>query len=855
MGTCECENNNNTTVNNKELKHFFTRKNAGVIKYESDKVRREKLKRIKVIKKFIIKNLSRLYKKETYQGLKLKAKNLFFEEEVLNFQHNKSSFEKKLNTQLADYFKGNENIVNDLFQYNLIGSLHSFPKIRDKISIYHNDIIVKNQKEYLNNFISFLKDNNLIKQNLLNAKQLNLSKMILKGSLNFEHLDTANFGKLLMKKTLNEDKHEQININNQNENNENKENSKNNNDDEKRIIKKESKVKFNLSWEQISKDNLIKKEIDNFYDVCFGSTKKNFIECQKKSIFLNILIFQEYKKIPKIKFTCKLQNLLKSLYYLYLLKKYNYLSDTNNYFYKINSLQVKKKSIIRDKILLNNRESFGRNELRIKLLRKAIIDNINDESFNTLESNIMDSMSSILSEEYEKGDNSMISADNDVKLLKSITNNVNYKLTKIKIEEEKNDNKSVFGKTNYDDIVTNAEKSSFHDMVQKMNKLKKNNNARTNKRTRTVKKNKVFEIPEYYNGQFDQTVYLFAGLGTLVNQNLNKLYFGTFRYGYKEGMGILYEIKEYNCIEYYMGEFHDNKINGYGIKIKINEKEFLYEEGLFESGEFIKGKLKKIKKKEERIITFNYEGEVKEDKFCGKGELLEKKYIFQEKERGYIIIQKVNYNGEFKNGKKNGKGKEIFNKIGENIKNYEYEGNFYNGLKEGYGIINYEKNNFVTKYEGFFVKDKAFQKYGIVYFKSGDIYEGFFENNLKNYTGLYSFYDSKNSKIIEHYFGGFLNDSKNGIGKTFVEEKEGKIFIGSYKRGEKEGQFVKIIFKNNEKIKKRRRGLNNNNLLIENANNNNKRDELLPKLELKSYPVYEENEIIDINDNFYFKNI
>lgn len=206
-------------------------------------------------------------------------------------------------------------------------------------------------------------------------------------------------------------------------------------------------------------------------------------------------------------------------------------------------------------------------------------------------------------------------------------------------------------------------------------------------------------------------------------------------------------------------------------------------------------------------------------------------------------------------GKKNGKGKEIFNKIGENIKNYEYEGNFYNGLKEGYGIINYEKNNFVTKYEGFFVKDKAFQKYGIVYFKSGDIYEGFFENNLKNYTGLYSFYDSKNRKIIEHYFGGFLNDSKNGIGKTFVEEKEGKIFIGSYKRGEKEGQFVKIIFKNNEKIKKRRRGLNNNTLLIENVNNNNKRDELLPKLELKSYPVYEENEIIDINDNFYFKNI
>ena len=846
MGTCQCENNTYIYINynneTKELKNFFSRKNARTIQEQPDIIKTEKQKKIRIIKKFIIKNMSRLYKKEKYKGLKMKSRNLFFEEEQLNFQYNKSFFEQKLNKLLTDYFKGKEKIINDLFPYNLIGSLHSFPKLRDKISSYHNDNTLKNKKEYLDNFISFLTDNNLIKTHTKKPNLLSMSKYSFKGLNNMENEESANLGKLLTKKTLKEDDFEKID--------ETDENRKNNSIEDLKISKKESKVKFNLSWDQINKDNLMKKEIDNFFDVCFGSTKKNFAECQKKSIFLNILIFQEYKKIPKINFTWKLKTLVKLLYYLYLLKKYNFLSDTNNCFYKINSFQMKKKSIIRDKIILNKRESFQNNELKIKLLKKAMVDNFNNEKKIQLESNVIDSMSSILSEEDEKEYYSLISASNEVKLLKTMANE-DEKINKIKIEEEKNDNKSELGKMNYGNII-NREKCSFQDMIQKVQNLKTNNNIRLNKRTKTTKKNKAVEFIEYYNGQFDETVYLFAGLGTLVSQNLKKLYYGTFRYGCKEGMGILYEIIDEKCMEYYMGEFHDNKIDGYGIKIKIKENNFIYQEGIFEEGDFIKGKLKKIEQRDESIITFNYEGEVKENKLWGLGQLIEN--IYKVKEGAYYVRERTDYSGEFKYGEKNGNGIETFNDIMENMRNYEYNGNFHDGIKEGYGKITFEKNNFVTRYEGFFKKDRPFQIYGIVNFKSGDIYEGFFDNNIKNYIGLYSFYDNKSKKIIEQYFGGFLDDSKNGIGKTIVEEKEGKMLIGTYKRGEKEGQFEKIIFRN-KYIENRKKSGKALTYRLSTYRNNSKSDEKLPREEIKSFPVYEENEIIDNNDNFFFKEV
>ena len=837
--TCECENK---SLNIEELKNFFTRNNKKIYSEEEiQMINREKAKKRKLIKRFIVKNISRIYKKEKFNGLKSRAQTLFFEKEELNFKYNKVFFEKKINLRCKEFFEQKENIIKDLFPYNLIGSLHSFPKLRDKISQYHNNNILNNQKEYLNDLVSYLTEHNLIKKKIKHPsliKQL-FARMALQDAINNEK-EQNNFGNnvvnLLKKNSKEFNEENKIKDNNNNINKEKDE------DFGKSILKKESKVQFKCSMDQLNIENIIKQEIDDFFDVCFDTKKRNFIECEKYSSFLNIIVSQENKKNPQINFTWELRKLIKLLYYIFLLKKYNYLSDTNC-FYKIKPKLIKRKSRITPPKIANKRESFSRNErmLKIKFLKKAI--STKSETGAPLESNILDSMSSILSEENDKDYNSNISTSNDVTLLKSMT----------KIEEEKNkdeENKlNENGENNKDLIVSNTSDLINIDKREPNLKFK---NLRMNKKTRTGKKNKFVIFSEYYNGQFDESVYLYAGLGTLVSQNLKTLYHGTFYYGRKEGMGILYNIKDDKNMEYFMGEFRLNKINGYGVKIKLTETDFIFQEGIFEGEFFVRGKYKKIRKKDNRVLTYCYEGELENNKFVGNGKLLEKKYILKQKDNFHALAVEINYKGHFANGKKNGQGNEIYKNILDDSQNYEYEGNFLNGEKSGYGIINYNENNFVRRYEGFFQKNEPFQIYGIANFKSGDIYEGFFENKIKDFLGLYSFYDNNSQKVIEQYFGGYLEDFKNGIGKTIVEDKEKKMMVGSYKRGEKEGQFERVLYKKEivHEVKKRRGGVKDSNYLP--TEKNYRTIEYMPRIQNKLYPVFEENEIVDMNDNFFF---
>ena len=837
--TCECENK---SLNIEELKNFFTRNNKKIYSEEEiQMINREKAKKRKLIKRFIVKNISRIYKKEKYNSQKERAQTLFFEKEELNFKYNKVFFEKKINLKCKEFFEQKENIIKDLFPYNLIGSLHSFQKLRDKISQYHNNNILNNQKDYLNDLVSYLTENNLIKKKIKNPsliKQL-FAKMALQDSIKNEK-ENNNFGNNivnLLKKNSKEN-NEEIKINDNNI-------SINKNEDDfgKLILNKESKVKFKCSWDQINIENLIKQEIDDFFDVCFDTKKRNFFECEKNSAFLKIIVTQEKKRNPQINFTWELRKLIKLLYYIFLLKKYNYLSDTNC-FYKIKPKLIKRKPRLTSPKITNKRESLSRNErmLKIKYLKKVI--STKSETGAPLESNILDSMSSIFSEENDKEYNSNISTSNDVTLLKSMT----------KKEEEKNkDEESKLnenGENNKNLIISNTGDLINADKRESNLKIK---NLRINKKNKCTKKSKTVIFSEYYNGQFDESVYLYAGLGTLVSQNLKTLYHGTFYYGRKEGMGILYNIKDDKNMEYFMGEFRQNKINGFGVKIKLTETDFNFQEGIFEGEFFIRGKYKKIRKKDNKILTYCYEGDLENNKFAGNGKLLEKKYKLKQKDNFYALAMEINYKGQFANGKKNGHGNEIFKNVLDDSQNYEYEGNFVNGEKSGYGIINYNENNFVRRYEGFFQKNEPFQIYGIANFKSGDIYEGFFENKIKDFLGLYSFYDNNSQKVIEQYFGGYLEDFKNGIGKTIVEDKEQKMMVGTYKRGEKEGQFERVLYKREivQEVKKRRGGVkDSNNLPID---KNYRTFEFMPKIQHKLYPVFEENEIVDMNDNFFFE--
>ena len=78
----------------------------------------------------------------------------------------------------------------------------------------------------------------------------------------------------------------------------------------------------------------------------------------------------------------------------------------------------------------------------MKLFKKAITRKNITDSIIPIESNIVDSMSSILSEEDEKESYSLISANNDIKLLKSMTKNESQ-INKIRIEEIRKKQQSI----------------------------------------------------------------------------------------------------------------------------------------------------------------------------------------------------------------------------------------------------------------------------------------------------------------------------------------------------------------------------------------------------------------------------
>jgi hypothetical protein len=326
----------------------------------------------------------------------------------------------------------------------------------------------------------------------------------------------------------------------------------------------------------------------------------------------------------------------------------------------------------------------------------------------------------------------------------------------------------------------------------------------------------------------------------------------------------MYKIKNENNMEYFMGEFHQNKIYGFGTKILINNNELIYLKGIFDGEYLINGKYKKmiLDENENNIKTFVYKGDLINNKFSGKGNLMERTYNLDPKTLTYELIQIIDYTGEFSENKKNGKGEEILKNRKYKRRNYKYEGNFCNDLKDGYGKIIYDENSFVHKYEGFFEKDKPLQSYGIIQFKSGDIYEGFLNNSLKDYVGLYQFIDPKSKKFNEVYFGGFTEDYKDGIGKNISEDSGTvKMLRGNYKKGDKEGQFIKVVYKEEEiSIKKMRRydiKMDTQNYDINDVINYNKSPKKsnykkIIKLQTKTFPIYEENEMIDANDNFLY---
>jgi hypothetical protein len=198
------------------------------------------------------------------------------------------------------------------------------------------------------------------------------------------------------------------------------------------------------------------------------------------------------------------------------------------------------------------------------------------------------------------------------------------------------------------------------------------------------------------------------------------------------------------------GKFVNGKLNGYGRLINLFGINCY--EGYFKDNQLLdgKGKIIKIEDNGDKII---YEGDIKNMKKEGKG---------IEKNKNYTYL------GSFKDDLRHGKGKIIFNE-GEEY----YEGEFTNGKMTGYGFYKWSNNN---TYKGQFLDGNLHGK-GIFKWNDGNEYEGDYVNNIKEGQGEYR---CKNGK---KYKGPYKNGKQHGIGilttpngESFeVEYNDGKV--------------------------------------------------------------------------------
>ena len=192
---------------------------------------------------------------------------------------------------------------------------------------------------------------------------------------------------------------------------------------------------------------------------------------------------------------------------------------------------------------------------------------------------------------------------------------------------------------------------------------------------------------------------------------------------------------------------------------------------------------------------------------------------------------------------------------------------FEKGKMHGEGIILFDGNSLVRRYEGVFKEDKFPCQYGRLHFSSGDVFDGFFDkDNRKNEVGCYIHNQISKDKIIQKdlpkfyetneineeefnlmnnkfltmnvsdiFFGEFYCDRKHGLGKYLFNI--GLLVVGKYIDGEQNGKFETIRNKKNDKE------------FLEQKNDSDKYGDTDKIKKEKIYYLIENDEIIDKSEN------
>ena len=312
----------------------------------------------------------------------------------------------------------------------------------------------------------------------------------------------------------------------------------------------------------------------------------------------------------------------------------------------------------------------------------------------------------------------------------------------------------------------------------------------------------IFE-GEYING-------IRNGKGIDYDLDKNIIFEGEYFNG-KKWEGKIFDVKNNKTYEIIKGKGFLREYRYY----RINNI-FLYEGECLSGLKHGKGKEYFFENKDEPILIF--EGEYLCDrKWNGKGYDNKKNILYELKNgKGFVkeyFDRKIQFEGEYLYGLRNGKGKEL---------NF-YEGNFLNGYKHGKGIRQYSFLHSYEKFEGEFLYDCRIR--GKLFDRKGKLkFEGEFLNNRRykgkeyiagrlEFEGEYlngekwqgKGYDAKGNIIYElnegkgsivYYYcngdikfegeGYFLNGKFNGKGKEYDHKL--LVFEGEYLNGKRNGK-------------------------------------------------------------------
>ena len=243
-------------------------------------------------------------------------------------------------------------------------------------------------------------------------------------------------------------------------------------------------------------------------------------------------------------------------------------------------------------------------------------------------------------------------------------------------------------------------------------------------------------------------------------------YHGQISNGNKCGDGVYY----YKDGSIYKGFYKDDYKSGEGEYIGTDQ---YYYKGQWKNGQKHGKGVESTPNLEGKVITWDtYEGEFQDDKYYGNGKLTINSQKLQDEQLKRLGTNtKVSYVGKWENGKKHGVGTEIYHN-GD-----IYHGFFKNDLRHQRGRYIDSMGN---EYDGEYYQDK-FHGQGTIKKIDGSTYTGEFKDNRRHGKGRLIY---PNQMVYE---GEYVNDKKHGSGVEFKIEKDGPrtLFTGKWENGKK----------------------------------------------------------------------